>query len=87
MGRSTRNRELRNALAQPDLSTGPRRVIEEASDNTDNYNNIVALGQAAGDGYEVNSNVENDLNEMLDRRVIYNQEYIKGYNAGKSMTS
>lgn len=87
MGRSTRNRDLRSALAQPDLFTGQRRVIEEAIDNTDNYNNIVALGQAAGAGYKANSNFENDFNEMLGRKFISNQDYIPGFNPGQSMTS
>ena len=87
MSRFTRNNELRGALAQSNLGTGPRRVIEEAIDNTDNYNALVALGQADADGRAANSNYSNDFNELLGRKFIEKKDYLPGFNPDQGITS
>lgn len=87
MGRLTRNKELRNVLAQPDLTSGSRKVVEDAIDNTDNYNFINALGQKAAAARDNNSNFDNDFNELLGRGFIEKQSYLPAFNTDQSLTS
>ena len=45
MGRLTRNRELLSAYKSPELNTAAKRVVLDAMDDTQAYNEIRAIGE------------------------------------------
>jgi hypothetical protein len=87
MGRFTRNKELRSVLANPDINTGTRQVINNAIDNTEGYEQLVNLGRQVNEGRLQNPDYSNVFNEELGRAFIDKQSYLPPFNPDQSLTS
>ena len=73
MGRTTRNRELLSALKIAEGTT-QRNVLNNALDNTREYNNIKKLGEMAG---QMGSATQADFKEDLAKFAIDKRPYLE----------